>query len=63
MGTSKWTDATKNFWTSKWEGLHRHEMKARNCCVACRDVFSWHDPRQRPVWAQNWADTNRIDGL
>jgi hypothetical protein len=25
----------------------------RNCCDACRDVFSWHDPRQRPVCAEN----------
>jgi hypothetical protein len=28
MGTSKWTDATRNFWTRKCEGLHRHEMTA-----------------------------------
>jgi hypothetical protein len=28
MGTSKWTDATRNFWTSKCEGLRRHEMTA-----------------------------------
>ena len=29
MGTSKWTDATKNFWTSKCEGLYRHKMMAQ----------------------------------
>ena len=25
MGTSKWTDVTRNSWTSKWEGLVRHD--------------------------------------
>jgi hypothetical protein len=28
MGTIKWTDAIRNSWTSKCEGLHRHEMTA-----------------------------------
>src|SRR5215470_9585643 len=35
--------------------------RRRNCCDACRDVFSWHRPRQRPVSAPKCADTNRID--
>src|SRR5262249_45620930 len=39
----------------------------RNCCDACRDVFSWHGPRRRPVPAPNpapkRADTNRIVGV
>jgi hypothetical protein len=29
MGTSKWTDVTRNSWTSKSEGLVRHEMTAQ----------------------------------
>jgi len=28
-GPQKWTDATRNFWTSKCEGLYRHEMMAQ----------------------------------
>jgi hypothetical protein len=27
-GPQKWTDATRNFWTSKCEGLDRHKMMA-----------------------------------
>jgi hypothetical protein len=28
-GPQKWTDATRNFWTSKCEGLYRHKMMAQ----------------------------------
>jgi hypothetical protein len=28
-GPQKWTDATRNFWTSKCEGLYRHKIMAQ----------------------------------
>jgi hypothetical protein len=28
-GPQKWTDATRNFWTSKCEGFYRHKMMAQ----------------------------------